>query len=102
LLLEDLARERQTFQFTDQQLQVYGIKELQVLEDVLRRPRNAETARLMEEVRERIRRRIRWGDPNVSARDTESFLRDFYTAQRGLLERRKNLGLEKRDKFDSA
>jgi hypothetical protein len=96
------VRERQTFQFTDPQLQVYGVKELQVLEDVLRRPRNTETARLMEEVRDRIRRRIGWGERNVGSRETESFLRDFYTAQRALLERRKNLGLEKRDKFDSA
>jgi uncharacterized RDD family membrane protein YckC len=101
LLLEDLTRERQTFQFTDAQLEVYGIKELQVLEDVLRRPRNAETARLMEEVRDRIRRRIAWWERNVSARETEAFLRDFYTAQRALLERRKNLGREKLNKFDS-
>jgi uncharacterized RDD family membrane protein YckC len=102
LLLEDLVRERQTFEFTEKQLQVYGIKELQVLEDVLRRPHNAETARLMEEVRDRIRRRIGWWDRNVTAAETEAFLRDFYTAQRALLERRKNLGREKRDKFDSA
>ena len=80
---------------------MYGIKELQVLEDVLRRPRNADTARLMEEVRDRIRRRIAWGDRNFSARETEAFLRDFYTAQRALLENRKNLGREKRDKFDA-
>jgi len=101
LLLEDLARETQVFQFSDEQLQVYGVKELQVLEDVLRRPYNAETRRLKEEVRDRIRRRIGWWDRNVSVHETEVFLRDFYTAQRALLERRKNLGREKRDKFDS-
>jgi uncharacterized RDD family membrane protein YckC len=100
VLLSDLVRESQAFQFTDAQLEVYGIKELQVLEEVLRRPRNAETARLMEEVRDRIRRRIGWWERNVTAHETEAFLRDFYTAQRALLERRKNLGREKRDKFD--
>lgn len=102
MLLEDLAREKQAYEFTDAQLEVYGVKELQVLEEVLRRPHNTETAHLMGEVRDRIQRRIGWGDRNIPARDSEAFLRDFYTAQRGLLERRKNLGREKKDKFDEA
>lgn len=98
LLLEDLARDTQQFEFQPGHLEAYGIKELQVLEEVLRQPHNAETARLMRDIRDRIQKRIGWDRP-VPDRDTETFLRDFYTAQRAFLERRKNIGEERRDKF---
>jgi uncharacterized RDD family membrane protein YckC len=98
ILAEDLATERHTFEFTYEQLQHYGVKELQVLEDVLRQPHNTESARLRREISERIQRRIGWTKP-FTGREIESFLRDFYTAQRAFLESRKNLGDERPDKF---
>jgi uncharacterized RDD family membrane protein YckC len=98
VLLEDLARQAQQFEFLPQHLESYGIKELQVLEEVLRQPHNAETTRLYADIRTRIQRRIGW-DRMVPERDAETFLRDFYTAQRAFLERRKNIGEERRDKF---
>jgi uncharacterized RDD family membrane protein YckC len=96
-LLEDLARETARFEFAPAHLESYGIHELQVLEEVLRQPRNAETARLLHDIGARIQRRIGW-DQSVPDRDIETFLRDFYTAQRAFLERRKNIGEERRDK----
>ncbi len=98
MLLEDLAREERVFEFSENQLQAYGIRELQVLEEVLRRQPNAENFRLMCDIRERVRRRIGWNG-EVADRDVETFLRDFYTSQRAFLEQRKNFGEERNDKF---
>jgi uncharacterized RDD family membrane protein YckC len=98
LLLEDLARENRIFEFSADQLQAYGIRELQVLEEVLRQPPNAENYRLMCDIRDRVQRRIAWKG-EVGDRDVETFLRDFYTAQRAFLEQRKNFGEERSDKF---
>jgi len=98
ILAEDLATETHTFEFTTEQLQHYGIKELQVLEDVLRQPHNTDSARLRREISERIVRRIGWTRP-FTGREIEAFLRDFYTAERAFLESRKNLGDERPDKF---
>jgi uncharacterized RDD family membrane protein YckC len=98
LLAEDLARESGTFQFTPEQLQRYGVKELQVLEEVLRQPHNQESARLRYEISERIQRRIGWTQA-FRGDQIENFLRDFYTAQRTFLESRKNFGDERPDKF---
>ncbi len=101
ILAEDLATEQLKFEFTYEQLQHYGVKELQVLEDVLRQPHNTESARLRREIADRIQRRIGWTKP-FTGREIEIFLRDFYTAQRAFLESRKNLGEERADKFHGA
>jgi len=98
LLAEDLATEQHTFEFTYEQLQHYGVKELQVLEDVLRQSHNTESARLRREISDRIQKRIGWTKP-FTGREIEKFLVDFYTAQRAFLESRKNLGEERADKF---
>jgi uncharacterized RDD family membrane protein YckC len=98
ILAEDLARGSQAFEFTQEQLQYYGVKELQVLEDVLRQPHNLESARLRREISDRIQKRIAWARP-ITGREIEAFLRDFYRAQRAFLEARKNLGEERADKF---
>jgi uncharacterized RDD family membrane protein YckC len=97
-MLEDLVQEQQAFQFTEKQMQVYGILELQVLEDVLRRPPSTETLKLMLDIRERIQKRIGW-TPAANERDAAGFLRDFYSAQRAFLENRKHIGEERADKF---
>lgn len=96
-LLQDLVSETQSFHFPDEQLQFYWILELQVLEDILRRPYGAETETLRQEICGKIQRRI-LSAAKVSAADTDTFLRDFYTAQRAFLEKRKNLGEERLNK----
>ena len=97
-LVEDLARESHAFEFTPEQLQHYGVKELQVLEEVLRQPHNKDSARLRFEISERIQHRIGWTQ-GFRGEQIENFLRDFYTAQRAYLESRKNFGDERPDKF---
>jgi uncharacterized RDD family membrane protein YckC len=98
ILAEDLARESHQFEFTPEQLRHYGVKELQVLEDVLRQTYTTETARLRFEICQRIQHRIGWTQP-FRGGQIENFLRDFYTAQRKFLESRKNFGDERPDKF---
>jgi uncharacterized RDD family membrane protein YckC len=78
--------------FTREQLDVYGIKELAVLEEVLRKRDPA----VMRAVAARIRAKIGYpdGDPD------EAFLLAFYAALRKHLESRLLLGKRKRDKYD--
>ena len=85
--------------FTDEQLDIYGIYELQVLEDVLRGPTFGGEGRASREaVAKAIRAKIKW--PAERAREpAEPFLRDFYAALRDRLERRMLLGKKKRDKY---
>ena len=61
-------------------------------------PVDLDSARLRREISDRIQRRIGWTRP-FTGREIETFLRDFYTAQRAYLESRKNLGDERPDKF---
>jgi len=84
--------------FTPQQLQTYGAFELQVLEELLRRPPSAETTQVLDEVCGKICRKIGWTDP-VPRRDVTAFLRDFYTAERAYLEREQLFGKAKADKY---
>ena len=78
--------------FSQEQLAIYGIKELAVLEDILRRRDPA----VMRAVAARIRAKIGYpdGDPD------EAFLLAFYAALRKQLESRLLLGERKRDKYD--
>jgi uncharacterized RDD family membrane protein YckC len=100
-LLGDLVETRAHFAFADQQLAAYGKRELQVLEDLLRRRDDAETRELLRDVCDRICRKIGWTDPLAPA-DTMLFLRDFYTAQRAFLEREQLFGRPRADKFAAA
>jgi uncharacterized RDD family membrane protein YckC len=107
LLLPDLATDAArkpgvpTIVFSDAQLAVYGVYELQVLEEVLRRdPHGMEAAQAVDAVAERIARKI--GHPNVPrGKEARAFLMDFYAAQRTRLEQRMLFGRRKKDKFDS-
>ena len=82
------------FDFTPAQLDAYGVKELQVLEDVLRR-RQIETIR---GVAERIRVKIGWTrGPDESDFD---FLDAYYAALRRRLEQLMLLGRRRKDKHD--
>ena len=100
-LLSDLVESRARFAFADHQLRAYGTRELQVLEDLLRRVDVGETPELLKDVCARICRKIEWTAP-VPTEDTVSFLRDFYTAQRAFLEREKLFGRPRADKFEAA
>jgi uncharacterized RDD family membrane protein YckC len=100
-LLNDLVEARARFVFTDRQLMAYGKRELQVLEDLLRRPGDRETQALLADVCDRICRKIDWTQP-VPPADTAPFLRDFYTAQRAFLEREQLFGRPRADKFAAA
>jgi uncharacterized RDD family membrane protein YckC len=100
-LLGDLVETRARFVFADHQLGAYGKRELQVLEDLLRRRDDAETRELLRDVCDRICRKIEWTEPLAPA-DTRLFLRDFYTAQRAFLEREQLFGRPRADKFEAA
>jgi len=100
-LLGDLVETRARFIFADHQLAAYGKRELQVLEDLLRRPDDMETRELLRDVCHRICRKIEWTEPLAPA-DTRLFLRDFYTAQRAFLEREQLFGRPRADKYDAA
>jgi uncharacterized RDD family membrane protein YckC len=80
------------FDFTTAQLDAYGVKELHVLEDVLRR-RDRTTLRA---VADRIRRKIDWAGAEPDA----EFLSAYYAGLRGRLEQRLLFGKRKTDKFD--
>jgi uncharacterized RDD family membrane protein YckC len=98
LLQPDLAdTERSASQglaFTAAQLDAYGIKELHVLEDVIR----AGDRKAMAEVAARIRVKIAWDGPADVADRT--FLNAYYAALRGRLESRLLFGRRRKDKFD--
>jgi uncharacterized RDD family membrane protein YckC len=100
-LVGDLVETRAHFAFADHQLAAYGKRELQVLEDLLRRRDDAETRELLRDVCDRICRKIGWTVPLAPA-DTARFLRDFYTAQRAFLEREQLFGRPRADKFEAA
>jgi len=101
MLSGDLVERAAQYVFTAQQLGAYGAFELQVLEELLRRPKSLETPRLLAEVREKICHKIGWTAP-VPPQDTEVFLREFYTAQRALLEREQLFGKPRADKYGGA
>ena len=82
------------FAFTPAQLDAYGVKELQVLETVLRR-NNAAT---VNDVARRIRQKIGWiAPPSESNGD---FLDAYYVALRAHLETGLLFGRRRRDKHD--
>ncbi|PZQ65912.1 MAG: RDD family protein [Phenylobacterium zucineum] len=98
VLQPDLADTERTasrgLTFTPPQLDAYGIKELHVLEDVIR----AADRRAMKEVAERIRVKIGWDGPaDIPDR---TFLNAYYAALRGRLESRMLFGHRRKDKFD--
>lgn len=94
-MADDGAAHQPHFAFTPAQLDAYGVKELQVLEQVLRggdRP----TVRA---VADRIAGKIAYD--RGAATDLE-FLRAYYHAIRGRLESRLLMGRRRKDKFDVA
>lgn len=98
LLQPDLADTERTaargIAFTPAQLDAYGIKELHVLEDVIR----VGDRKAIAEVAARIRSKITWGGPGDLADRT--FLNAYYAALRGRLESQMLFGRRRKDKFD--
>jgi hypothetical protein len=80
--------------FTQAQLDAYGVKELHVLEEVLRRG----DRRTMAAVARRIRAKIGW--PHEAVETDADFLAAYYAGLRGRLEARLLFGRRKTDKFD--
>jgi uncharacterized RDD family membrane protein YckC len=102
-LLPELVAPSETaapYRFTTQQLAVYGVRELQVLEDVLRAP-DAGRLGLQRDVAQRIARKIGYADPAAAALDAAKFLEAFYAAQRRRLEAELAFGRRRRDKNDA-
>jgi uncharacterized RDD family membrane protein YckC len=89
---EPSPQPREELTFTREQLDIYGIHELQVLEDLLHRhDEGTLDGRILEDVAEKIKTKIDWPRDrwNVPVRP---FLDAFYRAQRGSLERRMLFG----------
>ena len=86
--------------FTPAQLDVYGIAELQVLENLLRRPDTRSTLATKKEVLERILDKVAWTDRE--AVESETFLNEYYRALRAHLEQRALFGDRRADKHAAA
>jgi uncharacterized RDD family membrane protein YckC len=97
-LLSDLVERAAQFTFTEQQLRAYGAFELQVLEELLRRPPTPAGSVVLREVCDKICHRIGWTS-EVPQNQLVIFLRDFYTAERAFLERAQLYGKVRADKF---
>ncbi|MBC6981878.1 RDD family protein [Caulobacter sp. 17J80-11] len=95
-LADDALLRLKRFAFSPAQLDAYGVKELHVLEDVLRVRHRA----TMAEVAGRIRRKIAW--VAAPAEDDEDFLNAYYAALRGRLEARLLMGKRRADKHDKS
>jgi uncharacterized RDD family membrane protein YckC len=88
---------RRAHVFRKDHLVFYGIFELEALEGVLR-TRGRDRKQAMAAVAARIKAKIGWTSRQEDA-DPETFLRDFYAAQRAHLEQRMLLG-ERRERKD--
>lgn len=91
-------RAQEAYEFKPEQLDVYGIYELQVLEKVLRDADADPRGQAVAVVSEKIKSKIDW-DRSRWAVDDERFLRSFYAALRAHLERKMLFGKRQEDKF---
>jgi len=87
------------YTFTGEQLDLYGIHELQVLENVLRDSVGYRHRELVERVCEKIKQKILWPKDDRDV-DPDQFLLAFYKAQRARLEQRMLFG-ERRERKKS-
>jgi uncharacterized RDD family membrane protein YckC/sulfur relay (sulfurtransferase) DsrC/TusE family protein len=87
------------FHFTKQQLGIYGIYELQTLENILRRE-GKDKDKLFDEVVGKIQTKINW-TVSHSHEEAVEFLRAFYSALRRHLESDMLMGRRKENKFAS-
>lgn len=86
--------------FGEEQLGIYGIYELQVLEDLLRKADAGQSRpEALEKVCEQIQRKIGWDAIRSGTVDPQRFLRAFYVALRAHLERKMLFGKRRQDKY---
>ena len=85
------------YSFTPEQLDQYGIEQLQVLEQLLRHREAAGQDEVFEAVVRRIEAKIAWDTP-TSASETERFLRQFYHQLRSRLEHKVLFGVRQEHK----
>ncbi len=93
-----VAKASVRYGFSDAQLEIYGVYELQTLEGVLRRT-DLQSATTRQEIARRIQARIGWEGEALPS-DADRFLEDFYIAQRARLERKLLFGVRRKDKHD--
>jgi uncharacterized RDD family membrane protein YckC len=102
MLSKDLARAPKTtgrYLFSQKQIDAYGVKELHVLENVLRK----NDPKTIEEVTTRIMTKIEWPNPDKTENShtaRREFLNAYYAALRGKLETKLLFGIRRADKFD--
>jgi uncharacterized RDD family membrane protein YckC len=101
-LLPDLAESaeilerRESYSFTQAQLDLYGIHELQILEDILRRSDPEKDNELLSSICQKIMKKIGW--PKSDETVALDFLMAFYRAQRGRLEHKALFGVRQEKK----
>jgi hypothetical protein len=100
-LLADLVESSSQYGFTSRQLAAYGAFELQILEELLRRPRSGQTTTLLIEVCAKICAKIGW-PARIPAAEVVTFLTEFYSAERAFLERERLYGRHREDKNSRA
>jgi uncharacterized RDD family membrane protein YckC len=88
------AEARSAFAFSDAEVEAYGIKELSVLEQVLRRRDDETMAAVAARIRTKLGRTRAHGESNAA------FLDAYYVALRHRLESRMLFGRRRRDKHD--
>jgi len=93
-LLDAVESGRAAFAFTPEQTGAYGVKELHVLEDVLRR----KDRQTLAAVAQRIRAKILWRE--IPGETDTAFLAAYYGALRARLENQLLFGRRRKDKFD--
>lgn len=109
LLLKDMAQRREPvwgnraappteLAFKAEQLSIYGIYELQVLEDVLRKKTEPGGKEATAAVAKRIKAKINWSDSIQGKIADPIFLEQFYAAQRKHLEQQLLFGKRKERK----
>lgn len=106
VLLPDLAVQeasnRVDFQFSPEQLGIYGRFELQTLEQILREPpRNPEAIQRLDAVARTISGKIGY-EGQLTPAEHWDFLSDFYRQQREFLESKHLFGETREDKFHAA
>ncbi|WP_052741939.1 RDD family protein [Kiloniella litopenaei] len=101
----------QGYSFSEEQVDAYGIYELQTLEELLRKPEV--TPKTIKEVAERIKTKIKWVEPVAdkgasfywknhkgSTEKEKEFLKAYYAALRKRLEAKMLLGVRRENKYD--
>ncbi len=100
------------YSFSDEQVDAYGIYELQTLEELLRKPEVA--PKTIKEVTERIKAKIKWVEPpktetssfywkdhkGTNTQSDKAFLKAYYAALRKRLEAKMLFGVRRENKHD--